>query len=81
MWGIEQIANLAEIIGATVVVVTLIYLTIQPRQNNVLLRSQSRQALLFNDQASILVAFEHADAIKMISMPGNCLRKTSFVLA
>ncbi len=55
MWGIEQITNLAEIIGATVVVVTLIYLTIQLRQNYELLRSQSRQTLLFNNQASILV--------------------------
>ena len=39
MWGIEQIANLAEIIGGIVVVVTLICLTIQLRESKELLRS------------------------------------------
>ncbi len=58
---LQTFANIAEIVGAVVVVATVIYLAIQIRQNNELLRSQSRQALLSNDQASLLVALENTD--------------------
>ena len=61
---LETIANLAEIVGAAVVVITLIYLSLQLRQNNALLRSQSRQAQLSSDQSSLLVALKHGDVIR-----------------
>lgn len=64
---LETIANIAETVGALVVVLTLIYLTIQIRQSNALLRSQSRQSQLSNDQTSLLLAFEHADLLQKMN--------------
>jgi hypothetical protein len=46
-----------------VVVVTLVYLTIQIRQGNALRRSQSRQSQLTNDQTSLMVAFDNVDIL------------------
>ena len=64
---LETIASIAEIVGAVVVVVTLIYLTLQLRQNNALLRSQSRQAQLASDQSSILLGFDHTDLLQKLN--------------
>jgi hypothetical protein len=58
---LEQGANLAEILGVVVVVVTLIYLSVQVRQGTELLRSESRQALVTNDLASLAANFNNAD--------------------
>ena len=58
---LEQGANLAEIFGVIVVVVTLIYLSVQVRQGTELLRSESRQALVTNDLASLSANFNNAD--------------------
>lgn len=58
---LEQGANLAEILGAVVVVATLIYLSVQVRQGTELLRSESRQALVANDLASLAANFNNAD--------------------
>ena len=63
----EAIGAIGEIIGAVVVMATLIYLAIQMRQNNTLLRSESRKALLTNDQASLLVALENTDIFKKMT--------------
>jgi hypothetical protein len=46
-----------------VVVVTLVYITIQIRQGNALRRSQSRQSQLTNDQTSLVVAFDNIDIL------------------
>jgi hypothetical protein len=64
---LQTIASIAEIVGAIVVVITLIYLTVQLRQNNALLRSQSRQAQLSSDQSSILLGFEHAGLLQKMN--------------
>ena len=40
----DQIANVAEIVGTIIVVITVIYLTIQIRQTNQALRSNTAQA-------------------------------------
>lgn len=58
---LEQGANLAEILGVIVVVVTLIYLSVQVRQGTELLRSESRQALVTNDVTSLAANFQNAD--------------------
>ena len=55
---LEQGAYLAEIIGVIVVVVTLIYLTVQVRQGTELLRSEARQAQVTNDQDGVYKFFE-----------------------
>ncbi len=58
---LEQGAYLAEILGGIVVVVTLIYLSVQVRQGTELLRSESRQALVTNDVTSLASNFQNAD--------------------
>ena len=65
---LEQYAYLAEIIGVIVVVVTLIYLTIQIRQGAELLRSESRQAQVTNDQNGVYKFVEHRQPGQLFSM-------------
>jgi len=57
----EAIGVVTEIIGVLVVVITLAYLAVQLRQNNELLRSESRQALVSNDLTSLSNNIDHAD--------------------
>ena len=54
---LDQIANIAEIVGATLVVVTLIFLTLQIRQNTLALRASSMQEAMQSEMefASILL--------------------------
>jgi len=63
----EQTAYLAEIIGVIVVVVTLIYLSIQVRQGAELLRSESRQAQVTNDQNGVYKFVEHPELGRLFS--------------
>lgn len=70
MWGIEEYAALAEIVGSIVVVATLIFLAIQLRQHNKLLKSESRKALLANDQTSLLIGLDHPDVWALMHAPG-----------
>lgn len=49
----EAIGAVGEIVGALAVVITLVYLAAQMRQNNDLLRSESRQTLVSNDITSL----------------------------
>jgi hypothetical protein len=58
---LEQIAYLAEIIGVIIVVVTLIYLSVQVRQGAELLRSESRQAQITNDLDGVYKFVEHPE--------------------
>ncbi len=58
----QTAAAIAEIIAAGTVIASLIYLAIQIRQNNHLLRSGSRQALVTNDVTSLASNFQNADA-------------------
>jgi hypothetical protein len=57
----ETGAAIAEIIAAVAVIASLMYLAIQMRQNNELLRSESRQALVANDLTSLAANFSNAD--------------------
>jgi hypothetical protein len=58
---LEDWAYIAQIVGVIVVVITLIYLTIQVRQGAQLLRSESRQVSLSTDQGGVY---------KFIEFPG-----------
>jgi hypothetical protein len=49
----EAIGAISDMVGVVVLVITLIYVAMQIRQNNELLRSQSRQALVTNDVSSL----------------------------
>ena len=64
---LEQYAYLAEIIGVIVVVVTLIYLSVQVRQGADLLRSESRQAQVANDQNGVYKFVEHPELGRLFS--------------
>jgi len=64
---LEQIAYVAEIIGVIVVVVTLIYLSMQIRQGAELLRSESRQAQVTNDQNGVYKFVEHPELGRLFS--------------
>tara|TARA_R110002049_G_scaffold78774_4_gene200511 strand:+ start:11003 stop:11491 length:489 start_codon:yes stop_codon:yes gene_type:complete len=64
---LEQYANLADIIGVIVIVVTLIYLTVQVRQGAELLRSESRQAQVANDQNGVYKFVEHPELGRLFS--------------
>lgn len=58
---LEQAAYIAEITGGIVIVVTLIYLSLQVRQGTELLRSESRQAQITNDLISVSQFVEHPE--------------------
>jgi hypothetical protein len=64
---LEQYAYLAEIIGVIVVVATLMYLAIQVRQGAELLRSESRQAQVSNDQAGVYKFIENPELGRILS--------------
>ena len=58
---LEQFAYLAEIIGVIIVVVTLLYLSVQVRQGANLMRSESRQALVNNTREQLLAYLDNVD--------------------
>ena len=64
---LEQAAYLAEIIGVIVIVVTLIYLSLQVRQGAELLRSESRQAQVTNDLDGVYKFVDHPELGRLFS--------------
>lgn len=74
---LEQYAYLAEIIGVFVIVVTLVYLSIQIRQGADLLRSESRQAQVANDQNGVYRFIQHPELGRLFSQkePPNFYEK------
>ena len=81
MWDMEYLANLAEIIGAAVVVITLIYLTAQLRQNNHLLRSESRRAMTENERTALVLALEHQEVFRKLNQSEELSAKEQFQLS
>jgi hypothetical protein len=77
----EYLANVAEIIGAIVVVVTLIYLTIQLRQNNNLLQSASRRAMLETEKTSLNQALEYQEVFRKLNQSEKLSAKEQFQLS
>ena len=57
LWSVrvtlDQLADIAEIVGNLIVVITLIYLAIQIRQGTDVIRSDSRQAQVTTDQNGV----------------------------
>ena len=81
MSNMEYVANIAEIIGAIVVVITLIYLTIQLRQNNKLLQSASRRAMLETEKTSLNQALEFQDVFRKLNQSEKLSEKEQFQLS
>lgn len=64
----SKINELLTLIANVAVVGGIIFLAIEIRQNNELLRSESRQALITNDVASLAANFQNADVFaKLVS--------------
>jgi hypothetical protein len=66
---LEQYAYLAEIVGVIIVIVTLLYLSVQVRQGAHLMRSESRQALMNNDRDVLLAYLGHQDLFDKMARP------------
>ncbi len=64
---LEQYAYLAEIIGVVMIIITLIYLSLQVRQGAELLRSESRQAQVTNDLSGVYKFIEHPELGRLFS--------------
>jgi hypothetical protein len=64
---LEQFAYLAEIIGVIMIIVTLIYLSLQVRQGAELLRSESRQAQVNNGLVGVYKLVEHPELGRIFS--------------
>ncbi len=74
---LEQYASWAEIIGVIIVVVTLLYLTVQVRQGTHLMRSQSRQVLLNNTREHLLAYIDNVDLFEKLAGRRNSLPRTN----
>ena len=61
--NLDQIANLAEIIGVTLVIASLIYVAKQLRQNTNAIHAQTRQAVLVAAQSELFAVMENPDLV------------------
>jgi len=55
----SKLADLSEIVSSIAIVVTLVYLTIEMRQNTNALQAQTHQAVLVSAQAELNMLIEH----------------------
>jgi len=65
--NLEQIAQIAEIIGQIAVIVTLLYLAAQVRQGAQILWSESRQAQVAYDQGGVYKFVEYPELGRLFS--------------
>ena len=63
------------------VVGEIIFVAVEIQQNNELLRSESRQALLTNDQTSLLVALENIDIFEKMGQPDALFQTDQYRLS
>ena len=68
---LEHYAYLAEIIGVIIIVVTLIFLTVQARQNGMLLRSEARRTQVDKDVELIHTIIDSPDIAESFVSPGK----------
>ena len=57
----EMISAIAAILGSVAVIVTLVYLTVQTRQNAVSIQAHTRQAILDADQQLLIKLIENPE--------------------
>jgi hypothetical protein len=58
--GLEYVANIAEIVGVILVVVTLVFLSLQIRQNTQALRSTTFQAVMQSEISMMSILVENS---------------------
>ena len=59
--ALDQYANIAEIVGVVIVIVTLVFLTLQIRQNTRAIRSTTIQAVMQSEMAFNRILIENSD--------------------
>lgn len=64
---LEQMTQIAEIVGVTLVVITLIYLAIQIRQGKEILQSEARQAQVDNDLIGVVQFIDNPQLGRILS--------------
>jgi hypothetical protein len=67
---LEKFSSLLEAVSSVAVVVTLIILIVEIRQNTEALGAQSRQSVLVAAQTELLKVVDHPEMIAAISKPG-----------
>ena len=67
----SEMAVWVEIVASLAVLVTLVFLTVQIRQTNALMRSEARQAQVINDQEHIYKVIEHPDIAASFASQGS----------
>ena len=60
---LQQYAYIAEMVGVIAIVVTLIYLAIQTKQNTEAVQATTRHTVIANDLMVIQAMLDHPDAI------------------
>ena len=65
--SLEEMTQIAEIVGVTLVVITLIYLAIQVRQGKEILQSEARQAQVDNDLTGVLQIIDNPELGRIFS--------------
>ena len=66
----EALSAIGEIVGAGAVLITLIYLAVQMRQNTASVQASIRQAILQEDQALVYRMFDDPGVILLRYKPG-----------
>ncbi len=77
---LEQYAYVAEIVGVIVIVVTLLYLAIQTKQNTAAVRTQSAQAILQAVQSELAALVENPGIALSIPMSGPLTPEQNVIL-
>ena len=67
----SEMAVWIEIVASLAVLVTLVFLTVQIRQANALMRSEARQAQVINDQEHIYKIIQHPDIAASFTSQGT----------
>jgi hypothetical protein len=67
---LEKLSATAELVSSVAIVVTLLYLTVEVRQNTDALHAQSRQSVLTSAQTELFVALDHPEITKSMIKPG-----------
>jgi hypothetical protein len=67
---LEKFSSLLEALSSVAVVVTLVVLIVEIRQNTGALNAQSRQSVLVAAQTELLTSVDHPEMIAALSRPG-----------
>jgi hypothetical protein len=67
---LEKLSSLLEAVSLVAVVITLVILIVEIRQNTEALNAQSRQSVLVAAQTELLQTVDHAEIIAGVSKPG-----------